>query len=146
MGLILAGTMGNVITVELATALRDAGLEWDPSPADRFFIPIAGLEDQVFVISNMTIETQALETGTIVRFNGTTEWALDSIAQDEVIWLPHEDQLRRLLGPRFLKLESLPGPGGFLVEIEDGDGVPTRHIDIEAERAYARALLAVLRG
>lgn len=136
--------MGKVITVELATALRDAGLEWDPRPADRFHIPIAGLEDQVFVISDMTIETQSLETGTIVRFNGTTEWALDSIAQDEVIWLPHEDQLRRLLGPRFVRLESLPG--GFMVEIEDGDGTPSRHIDIEAERAYARALLAVLRS
>lgn len=134
--------MGRVITVELATALRDAGLEWDPSPGDRFFIPVRGLEDQVFVISNMTIETQALETGKIVRFNGTTEWALDSIAQEEVIWLPHEDQLRRLLGQRFVRLEALPG--GFMVVIEDGDGVPDRHIDIEAERAYARALLAVL--
>lgn len=134
--------MGRVITVELATALRDAGLEWDPSPGDRFFIPVRGLEDQVFVISNMTIETQALETGKIVRFNGTTEWALDSIAQEEVIWLPHEDQLRHLLGQRFVRLEALPG--GFMVVIEDGDGVPDRHIDIEAERAYARALLAVL--
>lgn len=133
-----------MITVELATALRDAGLEWDPSPGDRFFIPVRGLEDQVFVISNMTIETQALETGKIVRFNGTTEWALDSIAQEEVIWLPHEDQLRRLLGRRFVRLEALPG--GFMVVIEDGDGVPDRHIDIEAERAYARALLAVLRS
>lgn len=136
--------MGRVITVELATALRDAGLEWDPSPGDRFFIPVRGLEDQVFVISNMTIETQALETGKIVRFNGTTEWALDSIAQEEVIWLPHEDQLRRLLGQRFVRLEALPG--GFMVVVEDGDGVPDRHIDIEAERAYARALLAVLRS
>ena len=136
--------MGRVITVELATALRDAGLEWEPSPGDRFFIPVRGLEDQVFVISNMTIETQALETGKIVRFNGTTEWALDSIAQEEVIWLPHEDQLRRLLGQRFVRLEALPG--GFMVVIEDGDGVPDRHIDIEAERAYARALLAVLRS
>ena len=133
-----------MITVELATALRDAGLEWDPSPGDRFFIPVRGLEDQVFVISNMTIETQALETGKIVRFNGTTEWALDSIAQEEVIWLPHEDQLRRLLGQRFVRLEALPG--GFMVVVEDGDGVPDRHIDIEAERAYARALLAVLRS
>lgn len=134
--------MGRVITVELATALRDAGLAWDPSPGDRFMIPIHGLDDQVFVISNMTIQTQPLETGTLVRFNGTTEWALDSIAQDEVVWLPHEDQLRRLLDGRFRRLEALPG--GFMVVLDDGDGLEARHIDIEAERAYARALLAVL--
>lgn len=130
-----------MITVELATALRDAGLEWDPSPGDRFFIPVRGLEDQVFVISNMTIETQALETGKIVRFNGTTEWALDSIPQDEVVWLPHESQLRSLLGERFVRLDAVPD--GFVVVVETGSGVE-RHIDIDAERAYARALLSVL--
>jgi hypothetical protein len=135
--------MGQVITVELGAQLRDAGLVWDPKPADRFAIPDRDLDDEVFVISEMTIEAHALETGGIVRFNGTTEWALDSLAQDEAIWLPHEAQLRSLLGSAFVRLEALPG--GFMVVVEH-DGVQQRHIDIDAERAYARALLAVLRG
>jgi hypothetical protein len=133
-----------VITVELAVRLRDAGLEWTPASGDRFAIPDRDLDDHVFVVSEMTIEPQQLETGGIVRFNGTTEWALDSIAQSEVIWLPHEAQLRALLGDRFLRLEAVPD--GFVVVLQDGeyDGQGTRHLDIDAERAYARALLAVL--
>ncbi|HEX5769698.1 MAG TPA: pilus assembly protein CpaE, partial [Nocardioidaceae bacterium] len=76
-----------MITVELAALLRDAGLEWNPASGDRFAIPERDLDGEVFVVSEMTIETQTLETGGIVRFNGTTEWALDSIPQSEVIWL-----------------------------------------------------------
>ncbi|CAA9348750.1 MAG: hypothetical protein AVDCRST_MAG72-1287 [uncultured Nocardioidaceae bacterium] len=120
-------------------------MEWTPRSGDRFAVPDRDLDGEVFVVSEMTIEPVELETGGIVRFNGTTEWALDSIAQDEVIWLPHEAQLRALLGERFLRLEKVPG--GFAVELEPEDGEPaaaSRHVDIDAERAYARALLAVL--
>lgn len=130
-----------MITLDLATRLRNAGLEWFPKSGDRFAIPIQGLDHTVFVISEMTIQTQPLETGTLVRFNGTTEWALDSIPQDEVIWLPHEAQLRALLGRRFSRLEAVPD--GFVVVLEEG-GQTRRHVDIDAERAYARALLDVL--
>lgn len=130
-----------MISVELAARLRDAGLEWSPEAGDRFVIPIRGLDDRVYVVSEMTIETQVLPTGSIVRFNGTTEWALDSIPQDEVIWLPHEAQLRSRLGARLVRLEAVPD--GFVVVLEDR-GRTERHVDIDAERAYARALLAVL--
>jgi hypothetical protein len=131
-----------MITVELATRLRDAGLRWEPASGDRFAIPDRDLDDQVFVVSEMTIETQQLRSGGIVRFNGTTEWALDSIAQDEVIWLPHEAQLRALLGDAFLRLER--AGDGYAVEVADHGSGPSRHVDIEPERAYARALLVVL--
>jgi hypothetical protein len=135
-----------VITVELARRLRDAGLEWTPASGDRFIVPDRDLDEHVFVVSEMTIETQQLATGGIVRFNGTTEWALDSIGQDEVVWLPRETQLRSLLGDRFARLEAVPD--GFVVVLQDGqyDGQGARHADIDAERAYARALLAVLRS
>ena len=59
-----------------------------------------------------------------------------------MIWLPREDQLRDALGDRFLRLESVTGgsAGCYAVVL-----VPTaRHVDIDAERAYARALLSVL--
>jgi hypothetical protein len=130
-----------VITVELARMLREAGLSWTPASGDRFVIPDRDLDDDVFVVSEMTIEPHVLETGGTMRFNGTTEWALDSIPQDEVVWLPHESQLRSLLGERFVRLDAVPD--GFVVVIEAGSGVE-RHIDIDAERAYARALLSAL--
>jgi hypothetical protein len=130
-----------VISVELATRLKAAGLVWRPVSGDRFAIPDRDLDDQVFVVSEMTIETVELPTGPLVRFNGTTEWALDSIAQGEVIWLPHEAQLRALLGPAFRRLEALGD--GFAVEASY-DGRVERFVDIDAERAYARALLELL--
>jgi hypothetical protein len=131
-----------VISVELATRLKAAGLVWRPVSGDRFAIPDRDLDDQVFVVSEMTIETVELPTGPLVRFNGTTEWALDSIAQGEVIWLPHEAQLRELLGPVFRRLEALGD--GFAVEASY-DGTVERFVDIDAERAYARAVLELLR-
>ena len=132
-----------MITVELASRLKAAGLVWSPASGDRFAIPDRDLDGEVFVVSEMTIETVELPTGPLVRFNGTTEWALDSIAQGEVIWLPHEAQLRTLLGPAFRRLESLGD--GFAVEAAyDGDGTVERFVDIDAERAYARALLELL--
>ena len=87
----------------------------------------------------MTVEVHEFPTGSVIGFNGTTEWALDSLDQGDVVWLPREDQLRELLGDRFARLEALPG--GFAVVIEK-DGVEHRHVDIDAERAYARALLS----
>jgi hypothetical protein len=121
--------------------LREAGLPWTPTSGDRFVIPDRDLDDDVFVVSEMTIEPHLLATGGTMRFNGTTEWALDSIPQDEVVWLPHESQLRSLLGERFVRLDAVPD--GFVVVVEAGSGIE-RHIDIDAERAYARALLSVL--
>jgi hypothetical protein len=131
-----------VITLELATRLRDAGLTWAPASGDRFAIPDRDLDGQVFVVSEMTIDTQELPTGAVMKFNGTTEWALDSIAQEEVVWLPHEAQLRSLIGPAFRKLE--PAGSGYAVEAVARDGSPIRELDVDAERAYARVLLALL--
>ena len=93
------------------------------------------------MLSDMTVDVVELPTGQLIRFNGTTEWALDSIAADEVAWLPWEHQLRELLGSRFHSLEALPGPaGGYAVRLADG----ARHLDTEPDRAYLQALLAAL--
>jgi len=133
-----------VITRELAEALAARGLAWEPASGDRFVVPDRDLDDEVFVVSGMSIEVANLEFGAEMRFNGTVEWALDSIAQSEVIWLPREEQMREALGERFLRLESVTG--GFAVVLVDGSGpdAEVRHVDIDAERAYARALLSVL--
>ena len=131
-----------MITLELAARLRDAGLTWTPASGDRFAIPDRDLDGQVFVVSEMTIETRQVPGGSVVKFNGTTEWALDSISQSEVVWLPHEAQLRDLVGSAFRRLE--PAGDGFAVEALDPDGSTIRELDVDAERAYARVLLALM--
>jgi hypothetical protein len=132
-----------VITLELAERLRDAGLEWDPVAGDRFIVPDREMDDDVFVVSDMTVEVHDFPSGKVIGFNGTVEWALDSIEHHEVVWLPRESQLRELLGESFVLLEAVPP--GAVVEIETASG-RQRHADVEPERAYARALLATLVG
>ena len=136
--------MGPVITEESARALREAmertGVAWTPTPGDRFFVPDRGFEAP-FMVSEMVIEVRDLPSGRLIRFNGTTEWALDSVSAEDVLWVPWEHQLRDLLGERFSSLERVPGEvEGYAVVLADG----SRHVDVEPERAYAQAVLAVL--
>lgn len=131
-----------MIAIELATRLAEArerhGYGWEPVPGDRFVMPRTQVEG-VFVVADMTIEVHELASGRLIRFNGTTEWALDSIPADEALWLPRESQLREALGDAFARLERLPGePAGWAVLLADG----SRHVDVDVEDAYSRALLA----
>ena len=130
-----------MISVPLAEALRDAGLRWTPTAGDRFVIPQPALAGEVFTLSEMTIEAHEYPHGTILGFNGTTEWALDSVAKDEALWLPREDQLRGLLAGTFRSLRQ--GDGEFTVTTAgpDGDRVFTA---ASAPDAYACALLALI--
>ena len=131
---------------ETAEALRHAGLRWSPARGDRFLVPDRDLDDQVFVVSDMVIEAVDIPHGPrILAFNGTTEWALDSVEAAEALWLPREEQLRERLGAAFVGLERLAGAtAGYAVTVAS-DASPERHVDVTAEAAYARALLAVLR-
>jgi len=130
-----------VIGVQVARELKDAGLVWKPGPGDRFAIPDRDLDEDVFVLSNMTIEVYSLPEGRVIGFNGTTEWALDDVELDEALWLPREDQLRELLGGTLRVLRRTDR--GWDVEItllgEDSTfSAPT------PEQAYAAALLHLL--
>lgn len=130
---------------ELAARLRDAGVRWHPARGDAFVVPDRDLDDQVFVLSDMVVEMVDLPGGTsVLAFNGTTEWALDSLEASLALWVPREDQLRALLGNAFVGLEHRPGPpASFAVTLEVG-GHRSRHVDVSAEAAYARALLGAL--
>ena len=130
-----------MITGQLARQLRAAGLEWKPVLGDRFTIPDRDLDDEVFVLSNMTIEVHTLPEGPVIGFNGTTEWAMDDVELDETIWLPREDQLRKLLGGTFRALET--DPAGLAVSIELL-GERRRFAAGTAEEAYGSALLHLL--
>lgn len=95
------------------------------------------MDDDVFVVSDMTVEVHDYQGSKVIGFNGTTEWALDSIEQREVIWLPREEQLRALLGPHFRRLEAVAD--GYSVELTD-----STHSSPDAEQAYADAVLHLL--
>lgn len=130
-----------MLGVQLARQLREAGLAWKPAAGDRFAIPDRDLDDEVFVLSNMTIEVHTLPEGRVIGFNGTTEWALDDVEIEETIWLPREDQLRELLGGTFRDL-SRDG-AGYVVRID----LLGRELIFQAETAegaYAAALLRLL--
>lgn len=127
--------------MHLAEALRDAGLRWNPTAGDRFAIPQPALAGEVFTLSEMTIEAHEYPHGTVLGFNGTTEWALDSVAKDEALWLPREDQLRELLAGTFRSLRQVDG--GFTVTTSGPDGDRDVNATTAAD-AYAQALLALI--
>lgn len=142
-----------MISHDLARALALSGLTWHPAAGDRFSIQAEELEDLVFTVSEVTIEVHTYTDETILRFNGTTEWALDSVSIDQTLWLPSEEQLRALLAGTFTLLRRIeaPAPAGawearapqFAVQIVLEDQ-PREFIDREPADAYAQALLALI--
>jgi hypothetical protein len=158
------------ISAELARALRDSGLVWRPAAGDAFIIDRIEADDEVFILSDMTVEAHHFPTGTELGFNGTTEWALDSVPLEDALWLPQEHQLRELLGAAFVSLTARPpavaaggpttvpaaGAAGVAAAVPASspparptvtvmiDGMSsTFDADVTAN-AYARALLALL--
>lgn len=129
-----------MIPIELAIRLRDAGLAWTPAPGDQFALPDRGL-DEVFVLSNMTIQVYELPKGEVIGFNGTTEWALDDVAKEEAIWLPSEGQLRERLGAAFDRLARADGRYEVVTSVH---GRPVTFAADTPEQAYGEALLGHL--
>lgn len=129
-----------MIDLSLALELRDAGLAWKPAPGDRFVVTATEMIEELLYLSDMVIQPRHLETGTIFAFNGTTEWALDSVAQEKTVWLPHEGQLRNALGAAF---RSLTHSAGYTVTAAIGGEDRAFH-DVDPENAYALALLTAL--
>ena len=132
-----------MISVPLARSLRDAGLRWSPAAGDRFVVADRDMDDQVFVLSDMTIEVHHFPAGPVIGFNGTTEWALDSVDQSQTLWVPAEHQLRELLGDAFAGLA--PTGDGYRVTLRV-DGSTSGHEGSDADEAYALALLHLMRS
>jgi hypothetical protein len=127
-----------VISHDLARRLAEAGLEWTPSNGDRFWLPGRDLDDVVFLVSEMVVEVRDQPTGRVFAFNGTTEWALDSVDTGAAVWLPTLEDLLARLGDAFVSLTARSG--GVVVRLEDG----SEHVDLGAVDAAARALLSRL--
>lgn len=135
-----------MISVELAGALKAAGLVWHPAPGDRFAMITGAFEDEVFTLSDMVVEAHESTTGTVLGFNGTTEWALDAAEATDALWLPREDQLRSLLGHSFRSLERVD-EGYRVTSVLPGQAVddPLAYWGAQPPEAYGRALLALIR-
>lgn len=127
-----------MIGVDVARSLRDAGVRWTPQPGDRFVINAEDLTDQVFWISELIVEVQRLQNGDVLGFNGTTEWALDSVTIEQSLWLPREDQLRALLGDMFVSL-TRDADTWVVTTVVGTQEQLVRDPDVES--AYATALL-----
>jgi hypothetical protein len=130
-----------VISVELARKLRAAGLRWSPGVGDRFVVADRGMDEDVFVLSDMTVEVHELPQGRVIGFNGTTEWALDSVESEHALWLPRESQLRDLLAGTFRRLDRVDGDWRVHIEV---NGNPHTAAHPDAEQAYGLALLHLL--
>ncbi len=130
-----------MISRELAVALRDAGVRWFPASGDRFSLVDPAFEGDMFTLSDMTIEAHGPPEARVLGFNGTTEWALDSVGLEDALWLPREDQLRELLGAGFVGLRVSSDATGFVLTIR----LPPRpDEEIEAETAADAYALGVL--
>lgn len=133
-----------MISVELARKLREAGLRWEPRPGDRFVIADRGMDDEVFVVSHMVVDVHEFpDGGRVLGFNGTVEWALDSVEQEAALWLPGEERLRELLGGAFAGLQRTGD--GYRVTLD----VAGRRVEVDddrAEEAYGKALLHLATG
>jgi hypothetical protein len=134
---------GRVLSLDIARRLREAGLSWTPARGDRFVVADRDMDDEVFVLSDMTIEVHHYPGGPVIGFNGTTEWALDSLGQEEALWVPSEQQLRELLGAAFARLESFDGTHRVVVSRA---GVETSVLAATAADAYGLALLESIRA
>jgi hypothetical protein len=130
-----------VLSIDLARQLQSAGLSWTPARGDRFVVPDRDMDEDVFVVSDMVIEVHHSPGGAFMGFNGTTEWALDSIEQHRVLWLPREDQLRELIGDRMRRLERRPTGWDVVTAADGGERVSSAD---DAEDAYGTALLHLL--
>ncbi len=129
-----------MISIEVAEQLALAGLLWQPRRGDHFVLPHRDMDDQVFVLSDMTIEVHQFPAGEVIGFNGTVEWALDSVERHEALWIPREDQLRELLGDSFASLSRVGD--GYVCALVDG----TRVEGATSADAYAEAVLLILRN
>ena len=86
-----------MISLSLAQRLKQAGLVWQATVNDFFAIPDRGMDERIFVLTDLMANLDIFRGWPVVTFHGTAEWALDYILTAEVVWLPTESQLRQAL-------------------------------------------------
>lgn len=139
-----------MILLALARELKAAGLVWQTAVNDFFAIPDRGMDDKVFVISDMMVTMELVQGWPALTFHGTAEWGADRLLTHEAVWLPTEQQLRQEL-ETLLRQES----GWQLTLRCEAEGCAceimwrARPLVFQAatvSEGYASALLYLLRG
>ncbi|MCA9951586.1 MAG: hypothetical protein KDE48_18175 [Anaerolineales bacterium] len=137
-----------MISLKLARELKAAGLVWQSQSLDFFVIPDRGMDERVFVISDMQANLDLFRGWPVVTFHGAAEWALDYIMTTEVVWMPTETQLRTAIQTA---LTDQTPPVLTLAHTTSGycctigiDGIPIEFDGATASEAYGTALLYIL--
>jgi hypothetical protein len=131
-----------MIAIDLALALRNAGLAWQPTERDCFAIPGGQFDGKVFSLNEQPALIELLHGYPVITFHGSTEWALDHLYTSEVVWVPSETQLRE-------KIAHLIEPDAPFTLDRTSTGYDCRAAattadGADAEEAYAQVLLAIL--
>jgi hypothetical protein len=138
-----------MLSLTLAKELKSAGLAWTPAKNDFFAIPEPGLDDGVYVISDMTVLVELLKGELAVMFHGAVEWALDHMLIADLVWLPTETQLReqveqRLVGEPESTLQLTSAADGYRCDVHfRGERLAFEAFGVS--EVYALALLHLLR-
>lgn len=121
---------------------------WQTAVNDFFAIPDRGLDDKVFVISDVMVTMELVQGWPALTFHGTAEWAADHLLTHEAIWLPTEEQLREVLDNWLQEEEE---PDFTMYRLIDGyhceivwRGRPLLFSANSASEAYALTLLHLL--
>lgn len=138
------------LTLQLAKQLKAAGLSRDLEKNDFFGVPDRGLDDTIFVCTDMTITLETIQGEPMITFHGVSEWALDHVMMTEVVWLPTEGQLRELVAQH---LVGQPEPVLTLLSTTDGYRCKIHYNNkshtfdaFGATECYALALLHLLQN
>jgi len=95
-----------MLSLELAKALKAAGLIWQPTQRDFFAVPDRGMDDSIFVLNFMLVGIARIHSEPVIAFYGTVEHAIDYLPFLEAVWLPSEAQLRVLIEERLVQEET----------------------------------------
>lgn len=135
------GRLRRVLSPELAQALQEAGLRWQPRLHDRFIIPDRDLDGKIFALNDLSTEIHEFGPLQAITFNGAVEWSLDWILSEEVVWLPTEAQLREAMGDSFVALERTMADWRCRYRVGGEERVAEAASGADA---YGRALLDIL--
>lgn len=135
-----------MLSLTTATALKTAGLDWQPTLHDFFAIPNTDMDDRVFVLTDVMVDREILQGWPAFTFNGAVEWALDYILQADAVWIPREDQLREAVLARVAQCSLVTNGRVYRCAVEIETTETTRHTfsAATAPEAYASALLHLI--
>jgi hypothetical protein len=133
-----------MLSLELARKLAAAGLDWMPQERDAFVIPDAGMDQRIFIISDLQATVQPYFGVKHIIFHGSSEWALDNVLVEDAVWMPSETQLRMAIEDRAPDMTYMleKHADGYRCTLAGASGKGAAYPS--AEDAYAVALLALL--